>query len=43
VSGRPYTYLMTDFVPLLLERGVTDEQVEVMLVDNPRQLLAGRR
>jgi phosphotriesterase-related protein len=43
VSGRPYTYLMTDFVPLLLERGVTAEQVEVMLVDNPRQLLAGQR
>jgi phosphotriesterase-related protein len=43
VSKRPYTYLLTDFVPLLIERGVTADQVEVMLVDNPRQLLAGGR
>jgi phosphotriesterase-related protein len=42
-SGRPYTYLVTDFVPLLLERGVTADQVEGMLVDNPRQLLTGKR
>jgi predicted metal-dependent phosphotriesterase family hydrolase len=43
VSGRPYTYLVTDFVPLLMQRGVTADHVEVMLVDNPRQLLSGRR
>jgi phosphotriesterase-related protein len=41
VTGRPYTYLVTDFVPRLLERGVTDADVETMLVDNPRRLLAG--
>jgi phosphotriesterase-related protein len=43
VSGRPYTYLLTDFVPMLVERGVTADQVEIMLVDNPRQLLTGCR
>jgi predicted metal-dependent phosphotriesterase family hydrolase len=43
VSGRPYTYLVTDFVPMLVERGVTADQVEIMLVDNPRQLLTGGR
>ncbi len=41
VTGRPFTYLVTDFVPRLLERGVTDADVEMMLVDNPRRLLAG--
>ena len=38
---RPYTYLYTDFVPMLLERGVSDEQIESIFVDNPRRLLAG--
>lgn len=41
VRGRPYTYLVTDFVPELLERGVTAPDVETMLVDNPRRLLTG--
>jgi len=41
VSKRPYTYLVTDFVPMLLERGVTEADVETMLVENPRRLLAG--
>ncbi len=41
VSGRPYTYLVTDFVPRLLARGVTEADVETMLVDNPRRLLSG--
>lgn len=41
VWKRPYTYLVTDFVPRLLERGVTAADVETMLVDNPRRLLAG--
>jgi len=41
VWKRPYTYIVTDFVPRLLERGVTDADVDTMLVDNPRRLLAG--
>jgi predicted metal-dependent phosphotriesterase family hydrolase len=41
VSKRPYTFIVTDFVPTLLERGVTEADVETMLVDNPRRLLAG--
>jgi phosphotriesterase-related protein len=41
VWKRPYTYLVTDFVPRLLERGVAGADVETMLVDNPRRLLAG--
>ncbi len=41
VWKRPYTYILTDFVPRLLERGVTDADVETIFVDNPRRLLAG--
>jgi phosphotriesterase-related protein len=41
LSNRPYTYLVTDFIPLLHERGVSAEDVETMLVDNPRRLLTG--
>lgn len=38
---RPYTYLYNDFVPMLLDRGVTQAQIESIFVDNPRRLLAG--
>ncbi len=41
VWQRPYTYILTDFVPRLQERGVTDADVETIFVDNPRRLLAG--
>ncbi len=41
VWQRPYTYIVTDFVPRLIERGVTDADVETIFVDNPRRLLTG--
>ena len=41
VWQRPYTYILTDFVPRLLERGVTDADIETIFVDNPRRLLTG--
>jgi len=41
VTDRPYTYLVTDFVPMLEQRGVTAADVETILVDNPRRLLTG--
>jgi phosphotriesterase-related protein len=40
-AGLPYTYLVSDFVPRLRERGVTDADIDQILVDNPRRLLAG--
>jgi phosphotriesterase-related protein len=40
-TDRPLTYITTDFVPMLRERGVTDAAVETILTDNPRRLLAG--
>jgi phosphotriesterase-related protein len=41
VTKRPYTYVWTDFVPMLRERGVTDADLQTIFVDNPRRLLAG--
>jgi phosphotriesterase-related protein len=32
-----YLHVLNDVVPALLERGVTQEQVDTMLVDNPRR------
>jgi predicted metal-dependent phosphotriesterase family hydrolase len=41
VTKRPYTYVLTDFVPMLRDRGVTDADLEAIFVDNPRRLLTG--
>jgi phosphotriesterase-related protein len=41
VTKRPYTYVLTDFAPMLRERGVTDADLETIFVDNPRRLLTG--
>lgn len=38
---RPHTYILTDFVPRLLGRGVTEAMIDAMLIDNPRRLLTG--
>ncbi|ARE36427.1 phosphotriesterase [Rhodococcus sp. BH4] len=32
-----YTHISDDVIPALLERGVTEDQVKAMLVDNPRR------
>jgi phosphotriesterase-related protein len=37
----PYTYLFTDFVPMLKSRGLTDHDIHAMLDDNPRRFFAG--
>jgi phosphotriesterase-related protein len=36
-----YLHVLEDVVPALLERGVTQEQVDAMLVDNPRRWFDG--
>jgi phosphotriesterase-related protein len=38
---KPLTYLLTDFLPMLKARGVSDADIDTMLRDNPRRLLAG--
>ncbi|MFL5254500.1 MAG: phosphotriesterase [Rhodopila sp.] len=37
----PYTYLFTDFVPMLKERGLTQQEIDSILLDNPRRYFAG--
>jgi phosphotriesterase-related protein len=36
-----YLHVQRDVVPALLERGVTQEQVDRMLVGNPRRFFEG--
>jgi len=39
-SGHGYDYLLRSFVPLLLEEGLNESQVQTILVENPRRALA---
>jgi predicted metal-dependent phosphotriesterase family hydrolase len=41
ITGRSHAHIFTDFLPLLRDRGVSDEQIEIMLVDTPRRILTG--
>jgi len=36
-----YTHIHDDVLPALLARGVTQDQIDQMLVANPRRILAG--
>ncbi|MFG2042908.1 hypothetical protein [Dactylosporangium sp. NPDC048998] len=38
----PYSYVLTTFVPLLKAQGLSESDVQRMLVDNPRDLLSVR-
>ncbi|MEU9094137.1 phosphotriesterase [Streptomyces sp. NPDC048428] len=38
----PYSYVLTTFVPLLKAQGLSDEDAQRILVDNPRDLLSVR-
>lgn len=38
----PFSYILSTFVPLLTAQGLSDEDVQRILVDNPRHLLAMR-
>jgi phosphotriesterase-related protein len=37
-----YLHISDDVLPALKERGVTDEQITTMLVDNPRTIFAAQ-
>lgn len=41
-TDRSVVHLLTGFVPLLREKGLTEEQLRRILVDNPRELLTVR-
>ena len=42
-GGNGYDYIFRDFVPRLLEAGLSQEQVHILLVNNPRDALSGIR
>jgi phosphotriesterase-related protein len=37
-GGRGYGHILKNFVPMLKQTGVSDQQIRTMLVDNPRRL-----
>ena len=39
----PYSYVLSTFVPLLMTQGLSHEDVQRIVVDNPRDLLSVRR
>jgi phosphotriesterase-related protein len=41
-GGRGFDYLWTSFLPRLRERGVSEAQIQTLLVDNPRRVFARR-
>lgn len=43
LGGKGYGYLLEVFVPLLKERGITDEQIHQMLVVNPARVFSRKR
>ena len=38
-GGTGYSFVLTQFVPLLKRKGVTRDQVHTLLVENPRRAL----
>jgi phosphotriesterase-related protein len=36
-----YTYLFTDFIPMLQQRGLSEQEIHSILDDNPRRFFAG--
>jgi predicted metal-dependent phosphotriesterase family hydrolase len=42
-GGGGYDCISTTWLPLLKKRGLSDEQLHLMMVDNPRRALTGER
>ena len=42
-GGDGYSFVLEHAVPMLRERGVTDQQIRTMTVENPRRILAGEK
>jgi len=40
-GGKGYAYLITEFVERMLASGLSQEQVDTLLIENPRRMLAG--
>jgi phosphotriesterase-related protein len=41
-GGQGYAYLLTKFVPLLKNAGVTDAEIKMLTQENPQRFLAGK-
>ncbi|WP_159648882.1 phosphotriesterase family protein [Erysipelothrix aquatica] len=41
-GGIGYTYLFTDFLPMLRKRGITEASIHKMLVENPQRIFGGQ-
>ncbi len=39
-GGKGYDHILVDFIPKLKKAGVTEREIELMMVDNPREILA---
>ena len=39
-GGHGYTHILNNVVPMMLSRGVTKEQIDTILVDNPKAWLS---
>ena len=39
-GGRGFDYIATKFLPKLRERGISEEQIQIMTVENPKRVLA---
>ena len=39
-GGTGYGYVLTEIVPQLLEAGVTQDQIDDMLIENPKRIFA---
>ena len=42
-GGNGYDYVLRDFVPRLLAKGLSNEQIQILLVENPASALTGAR
>jgi len=40
-ANRSYTHVFRNIIPALKEAGITDEKINMMMVENPRRLFAG--
>jgi len=41
IANWSYTHISKDIIPLLKRAGITDEQVNIMLIENPRKIFGG--
>jgi phosphotriesterase-related protein len=38
-GGREYAHILNYAIPLMLDKGMTQEQIDTIIIDNPKRLL----